>query len=87
MYTHTAHHPKINSWETIMARPFTDIRKSISGNEIKNGTLVTTTSVTGRYVKNDTYVSNVPSLATIQAKYGYRFYNGIFVDGINGGAA
>ena len=70
-----------------MARPFTDIRKSISGNEIKNGTLITTTSVTGRYVKDDTYVSNVPALATIEYKYGYRFYNGIFVDGIDGGGA
>ena len=73
--------------ETIMARPFTDIRKSISGNEIKNGTLVTTTTFTGEYSVNDTYVKNVPSLATIQAKYGYRFYNGIFVDGIDGGGA
>jgi len=70
-----------------MARPFTDITKSISGNEIKNGTLITTTSVTGRYVKDDTYVSNVPALATIFNKYGYRFYNGIFVDGIDGGGA
>ena len=73
--------------ETIMARPFTDISKSISGNEIKNGTLVTTTTFTGEYSVNDTYVKNVPSLATIQAKYGYRFYNGIFVDGIDGGGA
>ena len=73
--------------ETIMARPFTDIRKSISGNEIKNGTLVTTTTFTGEYSVNDTYVKNVPSLATIQAKYGYRFYNGVFVDGIDGGGA
>ena len=48
-----------------MARPFTDIRKSISGNEIKNGTLVTTTTFTGEYSVNDTYVKNVPSLATI----------------------
>ena len=70
-----------------MARPFTDISKSISGNEIKNGTLVTTTTFTGEYSVNDTYVKNVPSLATIQAKYGYRFYNGIFVDGIDGGGA
>ena len=70
-----------------MARPFTDITNAISGNQIKNGTLITTTSVTGRYVKDDTYVSNVPALATIQAKYGYRFYNGIFVDGIDGGGA
>ena len=73
--------------ETIMARPFTDIQKAISGNEIKNGTLITTTSVTGRYVKDDTYVSNVPALGTIFNKYGYRFYNGIFVDGIDGGGA
>ena len=73
--------------ETIMARPFTDIQKAISGNEIKNGTLITTTTVTGKYSKSDIYVKNVPSLATIQAKYGYRFYNGIFVDAINGGGA
>lgn len=73
--------------ETIMARPFRDIRKSISGNEIKNGTLITTTTVTGVYSLRNTYVSNVPSLGTIDDKYGYRFYNGIFIDGVNGGGA
>ncbi len=73
--------------ETIMERPFTDITKAISGNQIKNGTLITTTTVTGVYSLRNTYVSNVPSLGTIDDKYGYRFYNGIFIDGVNGGGA
>jgi hypothetical protein len=62
-----------------MNRPFTDISKSISANPIKNGTLVTSTTFTGKYSINDRYVKNTPNIDTIASKYGYRFYNGIFV--------
>ena len=62
-----------------MARPYTDIAKIKSANEIKNGTLVVSTTRTGKYKTNDTTVSNTPTISTIQAKYGNRFYNGIFV--------
>lgn len=62
-----------------MARPFTDIAKSISVNPIKNGTLITSTTFTGEYSVNDSYVKNTPNIDTIASKYGYRFYNGIFV--------
>lgn len=62
-----------------MPRPFTDITLAISNNPIKNGTAVLSTTATGRTDVLNTYVSNQPSIADIQSKYGNRFYNGIFV--------
>lgn len=61
-------------------RPFTDIAKIQDANPIKNGTLVVSTTVTGRYKTNDNAVLNVPTIGNIDDKYGYRFYNGIFVE-------
>jgi hypothetical protein len=63
-----------------MARPFTDIAKSISANPIKNGTLVTSTTFTGEYSLNNNCVKNTPIISDIASKYGNRFYNGIFVE-------
>lgn len=57
-----------------------DIQTAISGNAIKNGTLLTTTTFTGYYSKLDTYVKNTPTITDIQEKYDDRFYNGIFVN-------
>ncbi len=62
-----------------MARPYTDVTKAKSGSVIKNGTLVVSTTVTGKYKTNNSAVLNVPEIGTIDDKYGYRFYNGIFV--------
>jgi hypothetical protein len=62
-----------------MPRPFTDIRVAISGNQIKNGTLVTSTTFTGQHNTLNTYVQNYPTINDIDDKYGNRFYNGIFV--------
>ena len=62
-----------------MARPFTDITKSKSSEPVKNGTIVVSTLKTGSYKTNDSYVLNTPTIETIESKYGYRFYNGIFV--------
>jgi hypothetical protein len=56
-----------------------DINKAISGNQIKNGTTVVTTTTTGEYSTIDTYVKNTPTINDIEAKYDNRFYNGIFV--------
>jgi len=56
-----------------------DINKAISANQIKNGTAVVTTTVTGEYSTIDTYVKNTPTINNIEAKYDNRFYNGIFV--------
>lgn len=50
-----------------------DMAKAISGNEVKNGTSVTTTTVTGRYSKLDTYVSNAPAVADVETKYDVKF--------------
>jgi hypothetical protein len=61
-------------------RPFTDISVAVTGEPIKNGTLINTTTRTGYYSTYDRYVSNVPASGTIANKYGYRFYNGIFVE-------
>lgn len=65
-----------------MARPFTDITKSKSAQPIKNGTLVISVQKTGNYKTNNDSVSNSPTIETISDKYGYRFYNGIFVESI-----
>lgn len=56
-----------------------DISKAISANQIKNGTTVVTTTVTGEYSTIDTYAKNTPTINDIEAKYDNRFYNGIFV--------
>jgi hypothetical protein len=57
-----------------------DISKAISANQIKNGTTVVTTTVTGEYSTIDTYVKNTPTISDIETKYDNRFYNGIFVE-------
>ena len=62
-----------------MSRPFTDIQPAISGNEVKNGTILTSTTFTGEYNTLNTYVKNYPIIDDIDNKYGNRFYNGIFV--------
>jgi hypothetical protein len=62
-----------------MARPFTDIAKSITANPIKNGSVVTSTTFTGKYSTNNNYVKNTPVLENISTKYGNKFYNGLFV--------
>lgn len=67
-----------------MSRPFTDITTAISNNPIKNGTLLTGTTFTGKTEVSNNYVKNLPSLETIESKYGNRFYNGIFVNIISG---
>jgi hypothetical protein len=56
-----------------------DINKAISANQVKNGTIVVTTTVTGEYSTIDTYVKNTPTISDIETKYDNRFYNGIFV--------
>lgn len=50
-----------------------DIQKSISANDIKNGTMIVTTSWTGQYSKYDAYVKNTPTLEDIQSKFQDRF--------------
>ena len=50
-----------------------DITVAVSGEPIKNGTVVVTTSTTGQYSKLDTYVLNTPAIAAIQSKYDTRF--------------
>lgn len=67
-----------------------DIQKSISGNDIKNGTLVVTCSRTGQYSKSDVYVKNIPVIGDIESKYDDRFddpnyYYGIGDDTLVGG--
>lgn len=61
-----------------------DINKAISSNPIKNGSLITSTSFTGKYKTQDNYVKNTPAINTIEAKYDNRFYNGIFMQLVGG---
>jgi hypothetical protein len=63
-----------------MARPFTDITRSISSNPIKNGTVIASATFKGTYSLNNNYVKNTPVISDIASKYGNRFYNGIFVE-------
>ena len=53
-----------------------DIQRSVGGaTKIKNGTIVVSTKPTGPTAKDkiDTYVSNKPEIADIEAKYDTRF--------------
>lgn len=77
-----------------MARPYIGAVEAISGNPVKNGTIVVATTGfrynsaganSEVYKELDSYVTNEPTIATLEYKYGYRFYNGIFVDGVDGG--
>lgn len=67
-----------------MARPYTDISKIKSSNEINNGSVIVGCTFTGQYNRLDTYTKNIPAISAIQAKYGNKFYNGIFVNVISG---
>lgn len=76
-----------------MPRPFTDIQACISGNIVKNGTVVAGARPNGFFTKESKgaesfggltmgYNNNIyslPTIATLSNKYGNRFYNGIFV--------
>lgn len=50
-----------------------DIRVAVSGQPIKHGAAVISTTRTGEYETLDTYVFNTPVIADIQAKYDARF--------------
>jgi hypothetical protein len=62
-----------------MARPYTDIKKAINSNPIKNGSYVGGTTFTGKSNIYNEYVNNSPDIDTIKEKYGNRFYNGLFI--------
>lgn len=49
-----------------------DIQKSVSDNNIKNGT-VTTIYAKKRFYSENTYITNKPSITDIQNKYDTRF--------------
>lgn len=46
-----------------------DIQTAISGNPIKNGSAVVTTTFTGEFSVLDTYVKNTPIISSIENKY------------------
>jgi hypothetical protein len=60
-----------------------DITKAKNSNPIKNGTLVTTTSVPGFYSQSDLYVKNTPTISDIQTKYDERFDDPSYYHGNN----
>lgn len=66
-----------------------DIQAAVSGVVVKNGTIVVTTTFTGENSKIDTYVSNKPTIADIEAKYDDRFDDPSYYYGtsLNGGGA
>ena len=67
-----------------MARPYTDIKKAINSNPIKNGSCVGGTTFTGKSNIYNEYVNNSPDIDTIKEKYGNRFYNGLFIQFTDG---
>jgi len=56
-----------------------DISEVISANPIKNGSVVTSSTVTGRYLTYNRFVNNNPSITTIEDKYDNRFIDGLLV--------
>ena len=62
-----------------------DIQAAISGNPVKNGTTIATTTFTGEYSTIETYVKNYPTITDLENKYDNRFYNGIFVELVGSG--
>ena len=60
-----------------------DIQKSVSANEIKNGSAVVSCTFTGEYSVLNTYVKNTPVIADIQAKYDARFDDPSYYYGCN----
>lgn len=68
-------------------RPFTDITNATVSSTIRNGLAVVTCSPTGNYSILATYEHNTPIITDIDDKYGNRFYNGIFINSVDGGGA
>jgi hypothetical protein len=62
------------------------VQKSISTNDIKHGTIVVSTKPTGSTPEDkiNTYVSNKPVIADIEAKYDGRFDDPSYYGGISG---
>jgi hypothetical protein len=50
-----------------------DIAVAVSGQPIKNRTIVVGVTVTGQYLTQDFYVTNNPTIEQIQDKYDDRF--------------
>lgn len=73
-----------------MPRPFTDISVAKINQPIKHGSSVVGVGFTGQYKSLNTHTKTMNNAASIQSKYGYRFYNGTMVyvvGGIDGGSA
>jgi hypothetical protein len=56
-----------------------DISEVISANPIKNGSVVTSSTVTGRYLTYNRFVNNNPSINNIENKYDDRFIDGLLI--------
>jgi hypothetical protein len=50
-----------------------DIQNAVSGEVIKNGTLLISCTRTGEYSTIDTYVKNTPTITDIESKFDNRF--------------
>lgn len=50
-----------------------DIQKAVSGQAIKNGTLLVSCTNTGEFSTINTYVKNTPVIGDIQSKFDNRF--------------
>jgi hypothetical protein len=65
-----------------------DIKLAVSGNLIKNGTIVFSCGMTGYpsgTIVNNSFVKNTPTINTIQSKYDLRFDDPSYYYGIGSG--
>jgi hypothetical protein len=60
-----------------------DIQKSISANNIKNGTAIVSCLASGQISTLNTYVNNKPTITDIQSKFDARFDDPSYYHGYN----
>lgn len=60
-----------------------DIQVAVSGANIKNGSVVLTSTTTGKYQTINTYVKNTPTITDIESKYDARFDEPRYYSGDN----
>jgi len=67
----------------------TDVYAAVSGNPVKNGTTVVSTTMKGEYSTIETYVKNTPTISGIESKWDNRFDDPSYYYGNNldGGGA
>lgn len=61
----------------------TDVYAAVSGNLVKNGTTIVSTTKTGEYSTIEYYVQNTPTISGIESKWDNRFDDPSYYYGSN----